>query len=91
MRPIPADSPRLLGLLGALSAMVSLSIDMGLPALPALAVALHAPQRDATLTLSLFLAGFALAQLGFGPWGSQWPDQAGWARRRRCAGRATAT
>ncbi len=67
MRPIPADSPRLLGLLGALSAMVSLSIDMGLPALPALAVALHAPQRDATLTLSLFLAGFALAQLGFGP------------------------
>ncbi len=67
MRPIPVDSPRLLVLLGALSAMVALSIDMGLPALPTLAAALHAPQRDATLTLSLFLAGFALAQLGFGP------------------------
>ncbi len=67
MRPIPADSPRLLVLLGALSAMVSLSIDMGLPALPGLATALHAPQRDGALTLSLFLAGFALAQLGFGP------------------------
>ena len=67
MRPIPADSPRLLVLLGALSAMVSLSIDTGLPALPGLATALHAPQRDGALTLSLFLAGFALAQLGFGP------------------------
>lgn len=57
----------MLVLLGALSAMVALSIDMGLPALPALADALHAPQRDATLTLSLFLAGFSVAQLGFGP------------------------
>ena len=47
--------------------MVALSIDMGLPALPGLATALHAPQRDGALTLSLFLAGFALAQLAFGP------------------------
>ena len=50
-----------------MGAMVALSIDMALPALPDIAGALQVPQRDATLTLSVFLTGFALAQLVFGP------------------------
>jgi len=54
-------------LLGAMSALPPLSIDMGLPALPALATELGATATGAGLTLSLFVAGFALAQLVFGP------------------------
>ncbi len=64
---IAPDSALFLVVLGSLSAMLVLSIDMGLPALPAIAAGLGVPQRDATLTLSLFLAGFASAQLVFGP------------------------
>lgn len=67
MRRISPDSPWFMALLGAIGAMAALSIDMSLPALGAIADSLHAPQRDATLTLSLFLAGFAVAQLVFGP------------------------
>ena len=67
MRRLRPESPALVALLGAMGAMVALSIDMALPALPDIAGALHVPQRDATLTLSVFLAGFALAQLVFGP------------------------
>ncbi len=67
MRRISPESPWFLALLGAMGAMLALSIDMGLPALPLLGRALHAPESDAALTLSLFLAGYAFAQLGFGP------------------------
>ena len=54
-------------LLGSLAALPPLSIDMGLPALGLLETALQATPSQATLTLSLFLAGFAVTQLIAGP------------------------
>jgi MFS transporter, DHA1 family, multidrug resistance protein len=68
----PADaSGRLRGpvaaLLTAVVAIGSLSIDMALPSLPATAEALAARPATAQLTVTLFLAGFALAQLVHGP------------------------
>lgn len=54
-------------LLGALSAIPALSIDLNLPALPRLAAALGAAPESAAATLSSFMAGFALAQLLYGP------------------------
>ncbi|WP_375496468.1 multidrug effflux MFS transporter [uncultured Nostoc sp.] len=53
--------------LGALSALPPLSIDMGLPAFPTISEALRASSGSVGLTLSLFMLGFALAQLVFGP------------------------
>ncbi|MEH1921141.1 multidrug effflux MFS transporter [Nostoc sp.] len=53
--------------LGALSALPPLSIDMGLPAFPTISEALKASSGSVGLTLSLFMLGFALAQLVFGP------------------------
>ena len=54
-------------LLGALAGLPALSIDMGLPALP-LIQSEFAPQPfSATLTLSVFMLGFGLAQLVIGP------------------------
>ncbi|MDE2119175.1 MAG: multidrug effflux MFS transporter [Betaproteobacteria bacterium] len=67
MRRLHPESAALVVLLGAMGAMAALSIDMALPALPDIARSLGVAQRDATLTLSVFLAGFALAQLVFGP------------------------
>ncbi len=54
-------------LLGALAAIAPLSVDMGLPAFPALELGLHASAEGAALTLSVFLAGFSTAQLILGP------------------------
>jgi MFS transporter, DHA1 family, multidrug resistance protein len=48
-------------------AIGSLSIDMALPSLPATAQALGAQPATVQLTVTLFLAGFALAQLIHGP------------------------
>ena len=48
-------------------AIGSLSIDMTLPSLPATARALGAPPATVQLTVTLFLASFALAQLVHGP------------------------
>ncbi|MDZ7959894.1 MAG: multidrug effflux MFS transporter [Aulosira sp. DedQUE10] len=62
--------PKSLGftlLLGALSALPPLSIDMGLPAFPTISKALVTSPGAVGLTLSLFMLGFAIAQLGFGP------------------------
>ncbi|MEH2067374.1 MAG: multidrug effflux MFS transporter [Nostoc sp.] len=62
--------PKSLGftiLLGALSALPPLSIDMGLPAFPTISRALLTSPGAVGLTLSLFMLGFAIAQLGFGP------------------------
>lgn len=53
--------------LGGLGALPPLSIDMGLPALSSIASALHASDAAAALTLSLFLAGFAVAPIAGGP------------------------
>ena len=54
-------------LLGILTAIASLSIDMYLPALPAIAVDLQAAPGLLEATLAAFFAGFALGQLAYGP------------------------
>ncbi|MFA6209252.1 MAG: multidrug effflux MFS transporter [Candidatus Obscuribacterales bacterium] len=53
--------------LGGLGALPPLSIDMGLPALTTIASSLHTTDAAAALTLSLFLAGFAVAPVAGGP------------------------
>jgi len=71
---------RLLAVLGALSAFAPLSMDMYLPALPQLAVALHTSDSLAQLTMSSCVVGLGLGQLLAGPFS----DQAG--RRRPLLG-----
>ena len=53
--------------LGGLGILPPLSIDMGLPALSYIAVTLHTTAGASALTLSLFLAGFAVAPIVGGP------------------------
>ncbi|MEO7330636.1 MAG: multidrug effflux MFS transporter [Minicystis sp.] len=67
MRPLAPASRAFIVLLGSLTAMTALSIDMSLPALPRLTTVLHVTADRAQLTLSLFLVGFALGQLIVGP------------------------
>jgi DHA1 family bicyclomycin/chloramphenicol resistance-like MFS transporter len=57
----------LLVLLGILTAIASLSIDMYLPALPAIAADLRAAPGLLEATLAAFFAGFAIGQLVWGP------------------------
>lgn len=54
-------------LLTALVAIAPLSTDMYLPAMPALAVYFGASTTEVQLTLSVYLVGFAFAQLILGP------------------------
>lgn len=54
-------------LLGALSGVTALSVDMSLPAMPRIAEVFATTPEMAQLTLSLFLAGFAVGQLLYGP------------------------
>ncbi|MEG4918093.1 multidrug effflux MFS transporter [Microcoleus sp. B7-D4] len=54
-------------ILGVLAAMLPLSIDMGLPAFPAIGTSLNASPATVGLTLSLFMVGYAISQLAFGP------------------------
>ncbi|MBM7118511.1 Bcr/CflA family efflux MFS transporter [Archangium primigenium] len=54
-------------LLGALSALPPFSIDMGLPALGLMAQSLGTTSAGASLSLSLFMVGFALGPLVYGP------------------------
>ncbi len=54
-------------LLGALTAFGPMSIDMYLPALPAIAESLHSSAGGAQLTLSAFFVGFGGGQLVYGP------------------------
>ncbi|MEO6529106.1 MAG: multidrug effflux MFS transporter [Gemmatimonadaceae bacterium] len=54
-------------LLGALVTLASFATDMGLPVLAETARSLHVPAGRAALTLSVFLAGFAVGPLVFGP------------------------
>ncbi len=57
----------LVSLLGALTAMGALAIDMYLPSLPAIGVDLHASPAETQSTLAAFLVGLAFGQLLFGP------------------------
>jgi len=58
-------------LLGALMSQVALSIDVLLPALPAVGRDLAMSPASVQLTVGLFLAGFALGQVAWG-WLSDW-------------------
>lgn len=66
-RLLRSQSPALTVFLASLSALSSLSIDMGLPAFPALEAALPGAEGKGALTLSLFMAGFAVSPLVGGP------------------------
>jgi DHA1 family bicyclomycin/chloramphenicol resistance-like MFS transporter len=54
-------------LLGSLTAMGPVAIDMYLPSLPAIGVGLNASAGEAQATVSAFLAGMAVGQLFYGP------------------------
>ncbi|MFC6483574.1 Bcr/CflA family multidrug efflux MFS transporter [Streptomyces goshikiensis] len=80
--PLPPDPPpltkaRRTGLLvtfvlGGLTALPPLSMDMYLPALPEVTTALHSPAATIQLTLTACLAGMALGQLVIGPMSDKW-------------------
>lgn len=59
--------PRWLVLMGLLTALGPLAIDMYLPAFPSIAKGLNASTGDVERTLASYLLGLALAQLFYGP------------------------
>ncbi|WP_405708762.1 Bcr/CflA family multidrug efflux MFS transporter [Streptomyces xanthophaeus] len=59
-------------MLGGLTALPPLSMDMYLPALPAVTDALNSPAATVQLTLTACLAGMALGQLVIGPMSDKW-------------------
>ena len=66
-RYLHKDSPWLLALLATLVALGPLSVDMYIPALPAMMVALDTNIGQMHLTLSAYLTGFAIFHLACGP------------------------
>ncbi|MFH8556712.1 multidrug effflux MFS transporter [Streptomyces celluloflavus] len=58
--------------LGGLTAVPPLSMDMYLPALPEVTTALHSPAATVQLTLTTCLAGMALGQMIVGPMSDRW-------------------
>ncbi|WP_229845154.1 multidrug effflux MFS transporter [Streptomyces cinnamoneus] len=58
--------------LGGLTALPPLSMDMYLPALPEVTDALHSPAATVQLTLTACLMGMALGQLVVGPMSDKW-------------------
>jgi MFS transporter, DHA1 family, multidrug resistance protein len=62
-----APSSGLAAILIALVAVGPISTDMYLASLPSLVLLFHTDVASVQLTLSLFLAGFAVAQLAYGP------------------------
>jgi DHA1 family bicyclomycin/chloramphenicol resistance-like MFS transporter len=67
----PTLRPALLILLALLSSFTPLSIDMYLPAMPAIAVDLRGSAGDIQLTLSAFLLAFGFGQIFYGPAGDR--------------------
>ncbi|MBD3010772.1 multidrug effflux MFS transporter [Streptomyces sp. 5-10] len=59
-------------ILGGLTALPALSMDMYLPALPEVTDALHSSAATAQLTLTACLMGMALGQLVVGPMSDRW-------------------
>ncbi|MFF8789115.1 multidrug effflux MFS transporter [Streptomyces sp. NPDC015125] len=75
--PAPLPESRRTGLLvtlvlGGLTAVPPLSMDMYLPALPQVTAALHSPAATVQLTLTTCLAGMALGQMIVGPMSDKW-------------------
>ena len=65
-RSLAEDGRTYLALMVSLCALPPLSIDMGLPALPNIGTALGADGVEGALTVSLFMAGFAVTPLAYG-------------------------
>jgi DHA1 family bicyclomycin/chloramphenicol resistance-like MFS transporter len=61
------DTFALTALLALLTALGPLSMDLYLPSLPAIEAALGAPAAQVQLTISVFLVGFAIGQVVYGP------------------------
>lgn len=61
------DTFALTALLALLTAIGPLSMDLYLPALPAISAALHATPAAGALTVSFYLVGFAAGQVAYGP------------------------
>jgi DHA1 family bicyclomycin/chloramphenicol resistance-like MFS transporter len=64
---IPVKSFRVILVMGLLTAIGPLSIDMYLPAFPAIAKNLHSTVAEVTLSLSSFFIGISAGQLLYGP------------------------
>ena len=67
MRRLPPHTVAFTFLLGALATLASFATDMGLPVLGEMAASLGVAPGRAALSLSVFMAGFALGPLVFGP------------------------
>lgn len=71
MHPSPARQPPrrlpLVVILGSLTALGPLTIDLYLPSLPQVSTDLHVSQAVTQLTLTAFMIGIALGQLAIGP------------------------
>src|SRR5689334_5248986 len=67
LRPLRPHSAAFTLLLGALVTLASFATDMGLPVLDATAASLGVSAATAAYTLSVFILGFALGPLMFGP------------------------
>ncbi len=70
--PIDVGSSRWIATLGALTGLIALAIDMNLPAQPTIAASLGVSADTAQLNLSLFMVGFAIAQLLIGYLADAW-------------------
>ncbi|WP_051096166.1 multidrug effflux MFS transporter [Streptomyces sulphureus] len=66
-RRSPARSMGLLAVLGALTAVGPLAIDMYVPGFPSMGASLHTGSSSVQLTMTAFLAGLVAGQLVFGP------------------------
>src|SRR5689334_12405047 len=64
---LTAGSPALTVLLGALTALGPLSMDIYLVSVPSVAQTFGASVREVQLTLSVYMVGFAAGQLVYGP------------------------
>ncbi len=69
---MPIGSTRWVVTLAAMTAVIALSIDMSLPAQPTLAATFHVEDATAGLSLSVFMIGFAIAQLVVGYLSDAW-------------------
>ena len=67
MNKLRPDSFALTALLSFLSAFGPLSVDLFLPSMPEIGRAYGAPASQVQLTISLYLAGFAVGQIIYGP------------------------
>jgi MFS transporter, DHA1 family, multidrug resistance protein len=74
--PLKRDSFAFTVFLGALTALPPLSIDMGLPGLPAIEATFSDAAGRGPLTLSFFLVGFAISPLICGPFADRFGRRA---------------